>query len=315
MTTSIAQNLGVDISKDSLDVHLHPSGLESRFANDKKGFSALIKWLRAHIVTRIVFEPTGAYHRGFETRFLDAGFTLAKVNPRHARRFAEAMGTQAKTDRVDARLLARFGAMSDPRPLVQTSPTFNEMKDLLAARRALIKDRTAAQNRARTPSLALLKAQSGERLRQVDRQIAAIDAALRERIQADPDAKARLAILVSIPGLGEITAIALLIDMPELGALENKEAASLAGLAPIARESGQWRGKRSIRGGRAELRHALYMPALVAAHFNADLKAVYLRLKDAGKPAKVALVAVMRKLLILANALLKKGRKWTPKPA
>jgi transposase len=315
MQISIAQTAGVDISKESLDIHLHPEGASARFGNDKKGFTALIKWLAGRTIARIVFEPTGAYHRAFETRFLEAGFTLAKVNPRQARRFAEAVGTNAKTDAVDAAMLARFGAMLEPRALAPASAILNDMKDLLVARRALVKDRTAAQNRAQQQSLALLKAQATERLKQIDRQIAAIDDALRARLGDDPALKVRFDILVSIPGLGEVTALALLIDMPELGTLENKCAASLAGLAPMARDSGQWRGKRFIRGGRAELRHALYMPALVAMRFNADLKAVYDRLTEAGKPAKVAIVAVMRKMLILANALLRKGAAWTPKLA
>lgn len=315
MHVSIPQTLGVDISKETLDVHLHPGGDSARFGNDKKGFAALIKWCAGRTIAQIVYEPTGAYHRAFETRFLEAGFALAKVNPRQARRFAEAVGTNAKTDAVDAAMLARFGAMLEPRTLAPTCAILNDMKDLLGARRALVKDRTAAQNRAYQRSLALLKTQAADRLRQIDRQIAAIDAALRARLADDPALKPRFDILVSIPGLGEITAFALLIDLPELGTLENKCAASLAGLAPMARDSGQWRGKRFIRGGRAELRHALFMPALVAMRFNADLKAVYDRLTGGGKPPKVALVAVMRKLVILANALLKKGTCWEPKLA
>jgi transposase len=307
--------MGVDISKATLDVHLHPDGASARFANDRKGFAALIKWLGGSVVARIVYEPTGAYHRAFERRFLEAGFALAKVNPRQARRFAEAIGTNAKTDAVDAAMLARFGAMVEPRTLSASSPILAELKDLLVARRALIKDRTAAQNRAHQRGLDLLKAQAADRLKQIDRQLAAIDAAMRARLDGEPGLKARFDILVSIPGLGETTAFAMLIDMPELGTLENKCAASLAGLAPIARDSGQWRGKRFIRGGRSELRHALYMPALVAIRFNADLKAKYQALTAAGKATKVALVAVMRKLVILANALLKDGRTWAPKLA
>ena len=315
MSESILQNLGVDISKDALDVHFHPEGASARFGNDKKGFAALIKWLGGRAIARIVYEPTGAYHRAFEARFLEAGFTLAKVNPRQARRFAEAIGVNAKTDAVDAAMLARLGAMLEPRAVSSDSQTLNDMKELLVARRALVKDRTAAQNRAQQRSLALLKAQLADRLQQIDRQIAAINAALRSRLAADPALKARFDILVSIPGLGQVTALALLIDMPELGALENKCAASLAGLAPMARDSGQWKGKRCIRGGRAELRQALFMPALVAVRFNPDLKVVYERLTAAGKAPKVALVAVMRKLITLANALLKKGAAWTPKLA
>lgn len=315
MTASMPQTLGVDISKEKLDVHLHPDGGGASFRNDRKGFSALIKWLAGHVVSRIVYEPTGAYHRGFERRFLEAGFPLAKVNPRQARRFAEAIGTLAKTDRVDAGLLARLGAMVELRPLADSGAGLLIMKDLLVARRALIKDRTAASNRAHQRSLPLLKAQADERLRQIERQIDAIDAALREQLESDPALRARFDILLSIPGLGEATAFAMLIDMPELGHIENKCAASLAGLAPMARESGQWRGKRFIRGGRAELRHALFMPALVAIRSNPDLRSVYQKLTAAGKPAKIALIAVMRRMVVLANALLRKQAHWTPKSA
>jgi transposase len=315
MHASMPQTLGVDISRENLDAHLHPDGASRRFANDRKGFSALIKWLSGHAITRIVYEPTGAYHRAFERRLLEAGFTLAKVNPRQARRFAEAIGTNAKTDAVDAGLLARFGAMLEPRTLQASSTALLDMKDLLVARRALIKDRTAAQNRAHQRSLALLKAQAAERLKQIERQIEAIDAALRGQLETDQTLKARFDILTSIPGLGEATALALLIEMPELGTLDNKCAASLAGLAPMARDSGQRRGKRFIRGGRPELRHALFMPALVAVRFNPDLKVAYDTLTAAGKPAKVALVAVMRRLVVLANALLRKRSAWTPKVA
>ena len=315
MRANLAQNLGVDISKASLDVHLHPDGASRRFANDRKGFDALIRWLGGFVVTRIVYEPTGAFHRAFESRLLEAGYTLAKVNPRQARRFAEAIGTNAKTDAVDAAMLARFGAMVEPRALAPSSPILGEMKDLLVARRALVEDRTAMQNRAHQRRLALLRAQAAERAEQIARQIAAIDVVLRERLAADPALTARFDILLSIPGLGATTAFALLVDMPELGTLDHKSAASLAGLAPMARDSGQWKGKRSIRGGRAEPRRALYMPALVAIRFNAEMKAKYRALVGSGKAAKVAIVAVMRKLLVLANALLKKGVAWQPKLA
>jgi transposase len=244
-----------------------------------------------------------------------AGLPLAKVNPRQARRFAEALGRHAKTDTVDAAMPARFAALLEPpvRPVV--SPTLDAMKELQVARRALIKDRVAARNRGHTHRSPLLKRQARARLAQIDRQIAAIDAALHTELAAAPALQARFEILVSIPGVGDATAFALLVEMPELGALEHKCAASLAGLAPVARDSGQHRGKRSIRGGRAPLRQALYMPALVAVRFNAALKAKYDALRAAGKPPKVALVAIMRKLLILANALLRDRRTWSPKLA
>jgi transposase len=212
-------------------------------------------------------------------------------------------------------MLARFAALLEPpvRPVI--SATLDAMKELQVARRALVKNRVAARNRDHTHRSALLKRQARERLRQIERQIAAIDAALHAELAADPALQARFAILLSIPGVGEATAFAMLIERPELGAIEHKGAASLAGLAPMARDSGHHRGKRFIRGGRAPRRQALYMPALVAVRFNAAMKAKYEALLAAGKPPKVALTAIMRKLLILANALLRDRRTWTPKLA
>ena len=315
MADSLAQSIGVDISKDTLDVYLHPAGIARRFGNSRKGRCALIAWLAEIPVARVVFEPTGSYHHGFERQLAEAGLPLCKVNPRQARRFAEAIGRHAKTDAVDAAMLARLAAMLEPpvRPVI--SARLDEMKELHVARRALVKDRTAACNRGHTRRAALLKRQAAQRLAQIERQIAAIDTALRALLAADPALKTRFDILVSIPGVSEITALILLVEMPELGALEHRCAASLAGLAPIARDSGQHRGKRFIRGGRQHLRHAIYMPALVAARFNPDLKAKYDKLRAAGKPPKVALTAVMRKLVILANALLRDSRPWSPEYA
>jgi transposase len=315
MSDRIAQSVGVDIAKDTLEVHLHPAGKGRRFGNDAKGWAALIAWLKGFPIARIAFEPSGAYHHAFERRLAAAGLPLVKVNPRQARRFAEAIGRPVKTDAVDAALLARFAALLKPpvRPVV--SATLDAMKELQVARRALVKDRVAAQNRGHTHRSPLLKRQAAARLRQIDRQITAIDAALRTQLDADPVLQARFEILLSIPGVGAATAFALLVEMPELGAIAHKGAASLAGLAPVARDSGQHRGKRFIRGGRAHLRQALYLPALVAVRFNAAMKAKYHALLAAGKLPKVALVAIMRKLLILANALLRDRRTWSPLPA
>jgi transposase len=312
---STAKNAGVDISKDHLDVCLYPGGATRRFANDVKGHRALVAWLAPHDIVRVVYEPTGPYHRAFERALAMADLPVAKVNPRQARRFAEATGKLAKTDRCDAAMLARFGALLEPAPRPVVSQVIDDMKELHVARQALVKDRTAALNRQKMLRSALLKRQNVQRLQQIDRQLAAIDAELEALIRADPDLAGRFAILASIPGVGATTAFAILVEMPELGSLEQGQAASLAGLAPVARDSGQWNGKRSIRGGRGALRHALYMPALVATRFNPDLKAKYQALIAAGKPPKVAITAVMRKLLLLANALLRDKRPWTPRMA
>lgn len=315
METVIAQNVGVDICKATLDVHLHPAGMARQFTNDGKGLNALLGRLAGRLVVRVVFEPTGRYHHDFERRLSGAGLSLAKVNPRQARRFAEAIGCNAKTDAVDAAMPARMGALLEPPVRPIASATLDDMKELQVAKLGLVKDRTAAKNRDHACRSPLLKRHAAQRLAQIDRQIAAVDAELKASLAREPELMARFDVLSSIPGIGKITAIAMLIDMSELGSIDSKQAASLAGLAPIARDSGQHRGKRHIRGGRAQLRQALYMPALVATRFNPDMKAKYKALVAAGKPPKVAITAVMRKLVIVANALLKANRKWTPKLA
>jgi transposase len=305
--------IGVDISKDHLDAHRMSDGASRRFANDSPGHRSLVTWLgQCENIpgARIVYEPTGPYHRAFERRLSAVGFALVKVNPRQARRFAEATGRLAKTDRLDAAMLARMGALLDLEARPVRNPILNDLKDLHMAREALVKNRTAAKNRAKTLTLAILKRHNAEQLRQIERQMAAIETEIMALIKADPDLARRFAILVSIPGVSAITAFALLIDMPELGTLGQGQAASLAGLAPVTRKSGNWTGRAFIRGGRANVRQALYMPALVAMRFNPDLKAKYDQLKAAGKAPKVAITAIMRKLVVLANALLRDGRIW-----
>ena len=303
--------IGIDISKDRLDVHLHPQGIVKQFDNDRKGIAKLIAWIIPRPPTRIVFEATGAYHRALEMALGRAGLPAVKVNPLQARRFAEAAGKRVKTDPVDAAMLARFGYTMPPVIPPARDQTIDSLGELLAARRALVKDRTAALNRGKTLTLALLKRQSQQHLNQIQTQIKAVDRERATILAANARLKARSDILVSIPGFAAASAFALLIDMPELGSMDGKQTASLTGLAPVTRQSGNWRGKSFIQGGRATLRQAIYMPALVAIRFNPPLKAKYLALRAAGKPAKVAIVAIMRKLVVIANALLRDNRKWT----
>ena len=240
---------------------------------------------------------------------------IAKVNPRQARRFAEATGNIAKTDALDAAMLTRMGAVLSLEARPVPSGIINDLRDLRTARNALIKDQVAAQTRAKAITLHLLKRQNAARLKQIEAQREAVDAEINALIQGDPDLAQRFAILCSIPGIAEVSAAMLLIEMPELGSLDEKQVAALAGLATIARQSGNWKGKSFIRGGRQQVRQGLYMPALVAIRFNADLKAKYEQLIKAGKAPKQAITAVMRKLIILANALLKKGRQWQTRVA
>lgn len=304
--------IGIDISKDHLDAVKLPDAVGKRFTNSTVGLKGLLNWIGSTPVARIVYEATGAYHRLLETTLARAGLPFTRVNPRQARRFAEAAGVLAKTDRVDATMLARFGVALAPGPTHLRSEALEEIRELHLARRALVKDRTAAKNRQAVALLPVLKRQLAQRLRQIDRQLKAIDAEIDRLIQAAPDLSERMDILTSIPGISTITAIAILVEMPEIGQLAAKQAASLAGLAPMTRQSGTWRGRAAIRGGRAPLRQALYMPALVAMRYNPDLKAKYQDLIAAGKPAKVAITALMRKLIVIANALVRDGRRWAP---
>lgn len=307
--------IGVDVAKDWLDTHRLPEGIARRFPNTAAGHRALIAWIGEAPVDRVAFEATGAYHRALERALAKAGVATVKVNPLQARRFAEALGQRAKTDPVDAAMLARMVALLDPALRQPTSDDLHQLRELHAARHALVKDRTAAHNRQKNLTLDLLKRQAARRLKHIDAQLEAVNRETRRRIDADEALARRFAILCSIPGIGETTAFTLLIDMPELGNLEPKQAASLAGLAPHARQSGTWKGRAFIRGGRAKLRQALFMPALTAVRFNPDLADVYRRLVRAGKPPKLALVAVMRKLVLLANTLLRSNRTWTQKLA
>ena len=307
--------IGADISKDHIDLHKLPDSERLLVSNDRKGFAVILKWIGDDVVERIVYEPTGAYHKAFERFMIVAGLPLSKVNPRFARRFCEATGRLAKTDRIDAELLAHYGQLLQPRLLRPNSNILNDLKELHVARLALVKDRTAAKNRSKNFTNTLLKRQNAARLRQIESQIQAVDEAIMALIGNDETLKARFDILVSIPGMSQITAFALLIEMPELGKLDEKAVAALCGLAPVSRQSGRWTGRASIAGGRAIVRQVLYMPALVAARFNPDIKAKYEDLRKAGKPPKVAIAAIMRKLIILANALLRDNRKWIRKTA
>ena len=311
MTDDTRNSVGVDISKAHLDAHMVPSGKAARFSNDAAGFKALIAWVERP-VRAVTYEPTGRWHRAFEETLFKAELPLARVNPLQARRFAQAIGQRAKTDAVDARMLAQMGAALDLRRTEASSPAQRALEELQVARDALVKDRTAALNRQKQLQHRLLRRQNTNRLSQIDRQLAAIDAEIGKCLAEDVVLTRRAEILTSIPGVSRITAAGLLTQMPELGSLDAKAVASLAGLAPVTRQSGTWAERSFIQGGRARARRLLYMPALAAICYNPDLRVKYRQLVAQGKPRKVAVIAVMRKLLVLANALLGQDRCWLP---
>lgn len=309
--------VGVDVSKGFLDVHIDLDGRSTRFANDSVGIEALMAWLnQAGAIQRVIFEATGPYHRLFERTLDMAGFAMVKLNPYRARKFAEVLGKLAKTDKIDAAMLARFGALMETEPRHVVSATLDELKELSNARDALVKDRTSAGNRLEVAIYPFVKQQLIQTIAYLSAQILALEAKQADVLKTDAELSAKAKILVSIPGIGLTSAHVLLTQMPELGTMDEGAIANLAGLAPHARESGTFKGPRSIRGGRGRARKGLFYPAMSAKRWNPFFKAKFDALTKAGKPFKVAMTALMRKLLILANALLRDGRKWTKeKPA
>lgn len=303
--------IGIDVSKDKLDACHLGTGEHRQFANDGRGLRALHRWIEGCCASLVVFEASGVYHRRMENSLSAALVPYSKVNPRQARRFAEATGKIAKTDKVDALILARMGAVLELEPQAPKAEYLNILREMMTARRGLIKDRVAVRTRMQTTAQTLLKRHLRERLTQVEKHIEQIDQAIMELISEDDQLKARLEILTSVPGISTITAFSMLIEMPELGEMSGKQAACLAGLAPISRQSGRWQGKERIQGGRAFFRRAMYMPALCVIRHDLSAKRKYDQLVKAGKPPKVALTAIMRKLVVVANALLRDGRKWS----
>ena len=306
--------VGVDVCKGRLDVHVHPVGRNLSVANSRDGLRRLKREMAAVHGALVVMEATSKDHRLAQRSLTQAGIPVALVNPLRARLFAEATGALAKTDRIDARMLAVMGAALDPRARPPAPPQIEALQELVRARCAAIRELTGLKNRRGAAQTPFLRAELGRQIGNLQRSIARLAAEIERRIVADPTLDRRRQVLLSIPGLGPATAAVLLADCPELGTLSSKAAASLAGLAPIARDSGNSSAQRHIRGGRKSLRNALYMAALSAARANPDLKSFYQRLRHNGKRPKVALTAVMRKLLILANSLINDQRCWQPTP-
>ena len=304
---------GIDVGKSKLDVHILGVGLDRQFDNTKTGRRALRNWLLKLGVYRTVFEPTGRYHRNLHQCLFDSGLQTVLVNPVRSRRFAEAIGQLAKNDRVDASMLARFGLLDDLESTPPQPDILYRLSDLLALRRKLVEHLGALRKLCAEldPEAAACPSATLDAL-QAD--IADCDRRMRDCIAADTVLSRRDAIIQSIPGFGPVNAACLCAGMPELGSLGRRQAASLLGLAPFDRDSGQHRGARSIRGGRAQPRHLLYMAALSAIRCEPSSQLCYQRLTANGKPHKVALVAVMRRLVGLLDTLLREDRLWQPRP-
>lgn len=305
-------HVGIDVCKAWLDIFLHPDGTRFRVTNDTAGLKRLKGQLAGFRVVRIVLEATAKYHRLAARSLHDSGFCVAVINPARARAFANALGTIAKTDAIDARVLALFGVGVDPRPHTPEPQVLEHLQELVGARQSAVAERTALVNRHGAAATAFLRAELRRRIGAVQTHIQRLETEIARLIQSEPALMRRVEILESIPGVGTTTATAMVAGLTEMGSCTNKEIALLAGLAPLACDSGDSHGQRHIKGGRQQVRTAIYMAAVAAARCNSDMKIFHDRLVAAGKKAKVAITAVMRKLVSLANTLITENRPWTP---
>lgn len=302
--------IGIDVAKGWLDVASSAEARGRRFANDEPGIAALVAALTAAAPRLVVLEATGGHETLVTAALAAAGVPVAVVNPRQVRDFARATGRLAKTDALDAQLLALFAERIQPPARPLPDATAQELASLLVRRRQLLAMRTAEKNRRPTLTPRLRPALE-EHLRWLERQIRDLDAALETTIRASPLWQAKATVLRSIPGIGAVVSATLLGELPELGTLDRGQIAALAGLAPHNCDSGGRTGSRHIWGGRAPVRTALYMAAVSGIRHNPVIRALYDRLHNqAGKPKKVAIVACMRKLLTIANAMLRDGVPW-----
>jgi transposase len=302
--------VGIDVAKASLEAHLLSTGQTHSLPNDSHGHQELHKQLPDPHHCLIVLEATGGFERKLVAFLIDAGYRVAVINPKRARDFARAMGQAAKTDRIDAHVLALFAERFRPPATEKIPEKQAEIQQLVARRRQLIDLRTQESNRLEITSAKMAKASIRSILKTLERQINTIETAIQDLVQSDDEWRRKGELVQSVKGLGQVTATTLVADVPELGKLNRQQISSLIGLAPFNRDSGKLKGKRSIGGGRKSVRSVLYMAALSAKRSNPIIRAFAQRLTQRGKPFKVVLTACMRKLLVIVNAVVKSGQPW-----
>jgi transposase len=304
---------GIDVAKHSLDVCLLSEDRCFTVNNDATGFRQLLGQLPAAGSCLVVIEATGGYQRRVVAALTTAGHQVAVVNPRQVRDFARGLGILAKTDRLDARVIARFGQHAQPRPVEIASEKQAELRELVTRRRQLIELRTAEHNRLETTTTNIVRKNVRHLVEQLDKQIRQLEEAIGQLVEGQPELSCKAAVLESVPGVGPVTITSLLVDLPELGRLNRQQIAALVGVAPFNRDSGKFHGRRAVWGGRAAVRSVLYMAALTARRFNPLIRAFAQRLEAAGKPFKVVMTACMRKLLVILNTMVKHNLPWNPK--
>lgn len=307
----IALFVGIDVAKDTLDVAVRPTAETWQVPNDPTGLSALVEQLQALAPTLVILEATGGFERPLLAALAVAALPVVRANPRQVRAFAQAVGILAKTDRLDAGVLAHFAAAVKPVPRPLPDAVTQELAALLVRRRQVVEMLTAERNRLGTAPSRIQEAIQ-QHITWLEGQLRGLDDDLTHAIQCSAVGQAKEAVLRSMPGVGPVLSRTLLGQVPELGILRHKQVAALVGVAPFNRDSGTWRGRRMVWGGRGGVRAVWYMGTLVATRFNPVIKAFYTRLLAAGKGKKVALTACMRKLLTIMNAMVRDMHPWQP---
>jgi transposase len=305
--------LGIDVSKDKLDLAVDGQVDVFTFANDAAGIPQLIERMRCLHPRLIVVEATGGYERSILNAALNADLPIARVQPGRVRHFAKAQGLLAKSDAIDARLLALYARCLQPAVSEKRSKNQLELHALLVLRRQLIEARTAHTHQMQTADSAFVRATLAQFLRQIHDQVKKVEKKIARLIDSDDDLAGRRDLLLSVPGVGKTTAATLTAQLPELGKIDRCQISALVGVAPYDRDSGKWNGKRSIFAGRGAVRSVLYMAALTAMRRNPAIKRFADRLKKAGKLPKVVITACMRKLLTILNAMARDGQTWSPR--
>jgi len=302
--------VGIDISKATLDVAVLPTGEHFVVSNEEAGIEELLGKLAEVSDALVILEASGGFERPVAAALAASGVALFVVDPRQARDFAKATGQLAKTDRLDAFVLAHFAQAIRPAPRAIPDAEAREFQEILARRRQIIQMMAAEKNRLGASTSKAVCGRIEAHIRWLEKELSRTDRDLDETIENSPTLKENEALLRSVPGVGPVLCRTLLAELPELGSLSPRELSALVGVAPLNRDSGTLRGRRTVWGGRARVREALYMGALIASRFNPAIKEFYERLVEAGKPKKVALVACMRKLLIILNALMRERTPW-----
>ena len=302
--------VGLDVSKTRLDVAVRPSGESWSVSNDEAGIKLLVKRLKPYPGALVVMEATGGFEHAAAAAVSAAGFEAAIVNPRQVRDFGRAVGQLAKTDTIDAELLALFGERVKPKPRPLADADLQVLQALMARRRQVIEMLTMEKNRVSMARTTAVQLSLKRHIEWLEKQLSDVNRELGNAIKQSPIWRAKENLLTSVPGVGRVTSTTCVAHLPELGLLNRKQMAALVGVAPFARDSGSYRGRRVIWGGRAPVRNALYMATLVATRHNPVIREFYARLIQAGKPRKVALVACMRKLLTILNAMVRDDTHW-----